>query len=288
MEKKDGIMKAHINPSLVKNIIGILVLLLLIKLLWFIIEVVWFPAKGVDHAEGKQAKPLYYRIKLTPNKSAAPKITKPKPAEGHIRDIKLLAVYHASDTTVVTVQYKGKAKVLAKGEAVNGFELEDAGSKFAIFGKNGKQYRVTLVSSKKGSATYTSIPSSSKEVKQDSGSGDTVDMDGVVDAGDHKIIDRSLIEHYTKDMKSIYKDIGIQEIKKGKKIDGFRVTFVKRGTPFAKLGLQKGDILKTINGQVLDSYNAAFEAYKNINDATNVTLTIQRGKKEMELEYEIN
>jgi general secretion pathway protein C len=281
-------MKAHINPSLVKNIIGILVLLLLIKLLWFVAEIVWFPVKGVDHAEGKKAKPLYYRIKLTPNKSAAPKITKPKPVnEGHIRDIKLLAVYHASDETVVTVLYKGKTKVLAKGEAVNGFQLEDAGSKFAIFSKNGKQYRVTLVSSKKGSSSYTNIPAS-KEVKQDSGSGEEVDMNGVVDAGDHKIIDRSLIKHYTKDMKSIYKDIGIQEIKKGKQIDGFRVTFVKRGTPFAKLGLQRGDILKSINGQTLDSYNAAFEAYKNINDATNVTLTIQRGKKEMELEYEIN
>ena len=281
-------MKAHIDPSFVKKAIAVSVLLLLIKLLWFVVEIVWLPAKGVDHAEGKRVKALYYRIRLTPNESAAPKITKFKPVkESHIRDIKLLAVYRASDETVVTVLYRGKAKVLAKGETVNGFQLEDAGSKFAIFTKNGKQYRVTLISSKQGAIKYKTIPAS-KEAKQDDRDGEEVDMDGVVDAGDHKIVDRSLIEHYTKDMKSIYKDIGIQEIRSGKQIDGFRVTYIKRGTPFSKLGLRRGDVLKSINGEALDSYNAAFEAYKNINDATSVTLTIERGKKEMELEYEIN
>jgi len=278
-------MKLTIDPSFVKRLIGVLFLLVLIKLLWFVAEVAWFSVKSVDHAEGKTAKPLYYRIKLTPNQSRAPKIKKRAPViKSSIRDIKLLAVYHASDATVVTVQYKGKTKVLARGEAVNGFVLEDAGSQFAIFTKDGKEYRVTLLSSKSGSPKYSTV-STPQEEKQET---QEVDMDGVVDAGDHKIIDRTLIEHYTKDMKSIYKDIGIQEIKKGKQIDGFRITFVKRGTPFAKLGLQRGDILKSINGQDLDSYNTAFEAYKNINDATNVTLVIQRGKKEMELEYEIN
>ena len=278
-------MKLTIDPSFVKRLIGVLFLLVLIKLLWFVAEVAWFSVKSVDHAEGKTAKPLYYRIKLTPNQSKVPKVKKAAPViKSNIRDIKLLAVYHASDATVVTILYKGKSKVLARGEAVNGFVLEDAGSQFAIFTKDGKEYRVTLASSKGGSPKYNMISSSKEEAAETQ----EIDMDGVVDAGDHKIVDRSLIEYYTKDMKSIYKDIGIQEIKKGKVIDGFRVTFVKRGTPFSKLGLQRGDILKSINGQELDSYNAAFEAYKNINDATNVTLVIQRGKKEMELEYEIN
>ncbi len=279
-------MKLAIDPSFVKRLMGILFLLVLIKLLWFVAEVAWFSVKSVDHVEGKTVKPLYYRVKLTPNQSRPPKIKKKVPViKSSIRDIKLLAVYHASDATVVTIEYKGKTKVLARGETVNGFILENAGSQFAIFTKDGKEYRVTLASSKGNSPKYSMIASSKKETSETP----EIDLDaGVVDAGDHKIIDRTLIEHYTKDMKSIYKDIGIQEIKKGKVIDGFRVTFVKRGTPFAKLGLQRGDILKSINGQELDSYNAAFEAYKNINDATNVTLVIQRGKKEMELEYEIN
>jgi general secretion pathway protein C len=52
--------------------------------------------------------------------------------------------------------------------------------------------------------------------------------------------------------------------------------------------MKAGDVLKAVNGQILDSYEAAFDTYKNINDAEGLTLTVQRGNKEMELEYEIN
>ena len=279
-------MRLNINPSFVKNAIAALFLLVLVKLLWFVVEIVWLPVQGIDHAEDRRVKPLYYRVKLTPNQSRVPKKVAPKPTaiKSSIKDIQLLAVYHSSDTTVVTINYKGKTKVLSRGEEIDGFVLEDAGSQYAIFNKNGKQYRVTLASAKNGAVKYNML-APSKEAPPPSSE---VVEDGVVDAGDHKIVDRILLEHYTKDMKRIYKEIGISEVKKGDKIDGFRVTFVKRGTPFAKLGLQRGDILKSINGQELESYNAAFEAYKNINKATNVTLVVQRGNKEMELEYEIN
>ena len=110
----------------------------------------------------------------------------------------------------------------------------------------------------------------------------------VVDAGDHKIIDKSLIDHYAANMDDIYKNIGIKEIKKGGKIEGFSISFVRKGSPFAKLGVKRGDVIKSINGQKIDSYNAAFGVYKNISNIDNLTLVIQRGKEEMELEYEVN
>ncbi len=75
----------------------------------------------------KGGKALYYRVKLSPNEAPAPTTTKPLQTAGSIKDIKLLAIYNASDVTVVTVEYKRKTKVLAKGEAINGFVLEGAG-----------------------------------------------------------------------------------------------------------------------------------------------------------------
>ena len=89
-------------------------------------------------------------------------------------------------------------------------------------------------------------------------------------------------------MDDIYKNIGIKEIKKGKDLEGFSISFIRKGSPFEKLGIQRGDIIKAINGQKIDSYNAAFEVYKNISNIDNLTLVIQRGKEEMELEYEVN
>ena len=62
----------------------------------------------------------------------------------------------------------------------------------------------------------------------------------------------------------------------------------KRNSDFSKLGLRRDDVIKSINGQEINSYNRAFETYKNIQNVENLTMVIKRGKEEMELEYEIN
>lgn len=277
-------MKHLFKPEVVKGLWSLLILLLVIKMAWFAVEVLWLPTIGVEHSEERGAKALYYRVKLSPNDAAAPTTTKkPVQTAGSIKDIKLLAIYNASDITVVTVEYKRATKVLAKGEEINGFVLEGAGSNYATFSKNAKTYQINLIVSTKGDESIKSAqPSSVSASSENKVEGE------VIDAGDHKIVDRSLLDHYAKNMDDIYKNIGIKEIKKGKDLEGFSISFIRKGSPFAKLGIQRGDVIKAINGQKIDSYNAAFEVYKNISNIDNLTLVIQRGKEEMELEYEVN
>lgn len=275
-------MKHLFKPEVAKGLWSVLILLLVIKMAWFAVELLWLPTTGVEHSEERGAKALYYRVKLSPSDAAAPTLTRPVQTAGSIKDIKLLAIYNASDVTVVTVEYKGKTKVLAKGEEINNFVLEGAGSNYATFSKNAKTYQVNLIVSRKGdesikSAQPSAAPSSENRVEGE-----------VVDAGDHKIVDRSLVDYYAKNMDDIYKNIGIREIKKGKDLEGFSISFIRKGSPFEKLGLQRGDVIKAVNGQKIDSYNAAFDVYKNISNIDNMTLVIQRGKEEMELEYEVN
>ncbi|HHD79222.1 MAG TPA: PDZ domain-containing protein [Epsilonproteobacteria bacterium] len=280
-------MKHLFKPEVFKGIFGILVLLLIIKILWFVVEVLWLPATGVDQVSQKGGKALYYRVKLTPNEAAAPVITTRKTpvkqASGSIKEIKLLAIYNASDATVVTVAYKSKTKVLSRGENINGFVLEGAGNNFATFSKKAKTYKVYLVKEKSsGTSSVKAVNATEAKTKNVALKGD------VTDAGDHKIIDRALLDHYATNMDDIYKNIGIAEVRDGKDLTGFRVTFVRKDSPFAKLGVQRDDVIKSMNGQEINSYNAAFGVYKNIQNIDNLTLVIQRGKEEMELEYEIN
>jgi len=274
-----------------QKLIVLFIVVVMIKALWVMVEVLWLPASGVDHLEEKGNRALYYRVKLTPNESPAPVIkikeTKFKPA-GSIKDIKLLAIYNASDTTVITIQYKSKTKVLSKGENINGFVLEGAGSDFARFSKHGKDYEIILEKIEKRAQNNSRVQSVSRRKPHSQKSVSGIPEGEVTDAGDHKIIDKSLFDHYAKNMDDIYKNIGIAEIKEGKNIKGFRISFIKRNSPFAKLGLQRNDIIKSVNGQAINSYNAAFGIYKNIQNVDNLTLVIERGKEEMELEYEIN
>lgn len=282
--RKDGTMKHLFKPQIFKGILALLVSLLIIKTLWFVVEVLWLPTTGVDHEGKKGGKALYYRVKLTPNEVAAPTIKPKAPIQksGSIKEIKLLALYHASDATVVTVEYKAKSKVLSRGEEVNGFVLEGAGSNFATFSKQSKTYKVMLIKGESSGNTGGSISPTGESPSSKKGKGE------VTDAGYDKVIDRALLDHYSKNMEDIYKNIGISEVKNGKDLEGFRITFVKKDSPFSKLGIKRDDVIKSINGQVIDSYSAAYGVYKNIQNMDNLTLVVKRGKEEMELEYEIN
>ncbi len=284
--RKDGIMKHLFKPEWIKNLLIFLTLFLFVKLFWVLIELIWLPTVDIDEAKKQDSTALYYRVKLTPSEASAPKKEiRSSNRGGSIKEISLLAIYHASDITVVTVEYKRKTHVLETGEEIIGFKLEGASNDFALFSKEGKSYQVDLLTKTSQSSTSSSRRPSRQKVETDNAS---QPVGEVRDAGDYKIIDRSLFDHYAENMDDIYKNIGITEVKKGKNLQGFKVTFVRRNSPFAKLGIKRNDVIKSINGQAITSYAAALEVYKNIQDAANLSVVIVRGKEEMELEYEIN
>jgi len=281
-------MKHLFSSELFKKILAFLVLLLIVKTIWFVVEVLWLSSQGINHEVQNSPKSLYYRVKLTPNQVVAP-VVKHTPApvrESNMKDIKLLALYSDSEVTIVTVENKGKTKVLSRGEDINGFVLKGGGLDYAIFSKNAKRYKVKLFAPKSSGNgnSITSVVSEPVVKRQE----ESEAIGEVTDLGDHKVIDRSLLEHYANNMDDIYKNIGITEVKNGKNLEGFRLTFVRKDSPFAKLGVRRDDVIKEINGQPITSYNAAFEVYKNIKNVENLSLKINRGKEEMELEYEIN
>jgi len=282
-------MKNLFKPEMLKWLISGLLFLLVLKLLWFIVQIIWLTAVDIDQKEDHGSKALYYRVKLTPNEAPAPqKQTAPveRKISGSIKDITLLAIYSDSEISVITVEYKHKTKVLASGDELNGFTFDGAESNFAMFSKNDKNYKVLLDKNDKGSSHKNSIKTVSSSVHPKRIEKKPVGE--VTNEGSVKIIDRSLLEHYADNMDDIYKNIGISEIKDGKDLKGFKINFVRRDSPFAKLGIRRNDIIKSINGQEIKSYNAAFDLYKNIKNVDELSLLIQRGKEEMELNYEIN
>jgi len=281
-------MKQLFSPQRLGGLILLVGVMVCVKVVWFGVAMVWLPRVGVDHLPEVESRALYYRVKLSPNTVAPPK-KQPKPRvkrvpQGTIKSLKLLALYHAFDTTVITVKYKGKSKVLSRGDEIAGFRLKGGGSNFALFSRGEQEYTLYIDKSKTAPITRHSTP---KHRVEKASSGMKVEGE-VIDAGDHKIVDKALVTHYAGNLKEVMKNIGIVEVREGTKLAGFRVSFIRRGSHFAKLGLQRGDIIRSVNGEVIQSYSAAMRVYKNINTMDSLSLTITRGKKEMELEYEVN
>jgi len=255
-----------------------------------VVALLWLPSQGTNYSEEKGKSALFYRIKLSPNKAPPPKVKQNKQrikkVLGNIKEIKLLAIYNASDTTVVTIEYKGKTQVLAKGDKVNGFMLEGAGEDYANFSKNTKMFKVVLALLRDTKGKIRHIRESGKAKSKEKPK--SAKIGEIIDAGDHKIVEKSLLTHFANNLDEVNKNIGIAEVKDKNGLKGFRISFIRKGSPFSQLGVKRGDIIKTINGQKIDSYNAAFAVYKNIGNIENLSMVIERRNEEMELEYEVN
>ncbi|NOZ90630.1 MAG: hypothetical protein GXO60_05010 [Epsilonproteobacteria bacterium] len=273
-------MKNISNSKIFTIFIYLLTIAVIAKLIWFIISLLFLPKNGIEHIETTKVKPLYYRIKLAnQSKKIKPTVIKTTPIVGTMRGIKLLALYNSKETLVVTVEKNNKTKVLSKGEDIDGFKLTSAGVDYAIFTKGNKEFKLMIDKSKIKTTNFVTPATSKKNQKQN-------DITNSED-GEQKIVSKKLLTSYTKNIDKVWKDIGVTEHKKNNLLDGFKVNFVRRGSDFEKLGLKRGDILKAVNGQELNSYNTAFSFYKDIDNIESLTLSIIRNNQDMELEYEI-
>lgn len=287
----DGIMKQIFNSNGFKYAILILSSMAIIKFIWVIVASNIFPSNTIEIDSPDEVKALYYRVSLAKQTNTIinkPKviITKPVQKQSSMKGIRLIGIYIDDENIIVTIEKLSKRVVLSKGEEFKGFKLISATKYHAIFSKGNREYKLEFIKNKETKTSdSTSIVKEVEDIPKVKSR--TQKKDDIIDDGYTKTIKRDFLNSYMKNPKDIWKDIGINEIKDGKSITGFRVRFVRKDSGFDKLGIKRGDIILGINGEKLTSHKSAFNAYKNIKTIENLTLTVKRNNQEMELEYEI-
>ena len=195
-----------------------------------------------------------------------------------LSNITLKAVYaiNQQKAWIIIANKADKTFILSVEEEYKGYKLIKVQSKYVIFEKESHEYKVEL---SKDKVNYSIEKKANNSPKEDS---------KIIVLDDKVSVQRAYLNSYINNFEKIWKDISIIEIKnKNGEIDGFKVTRVKANSTFAKLGLEKGDILKAINNIMLRSYNDAFSVYKKINKIKDLNILILRNGREMELNYEI-
>jgi len=284
MQQKDGTMKQIINSKHLSTFIFLLMIVVIVKIIWIAISLLFLPATGENYQEENRVKKLYYRVRLANSSNVITPVKTIKPINrskvNSMSGYKLLGLYNSEEKLVVTVEKSRKTTILSKGEKINGFELISAGANYALFKKSGKEFKLSLNIIKNTMPTASRITPKNTTPKTQK-SKTIVEQDGV------KIISRNLLTSYTKNIDKIWKDISIAQNQKNGKLNGFKINYVKKGSDFEKLGLKKGDVLMGVNAQPLNSLNAAMNFFKEINDIENLTLTVERNGKSEDIEYEI-
>lgn len=71
------------------------------------------------------------------------------------------------------------------------------------------------------------------------------------------------------------------------KTEGLIISRIGRNSVFAKLGLQNGDIIKTVDNRVIRSPEDAMALYENLKSGGRMTMKMIRRGKEQEINYDI-
>src|SRR5450755_1217712 len=123
------------------------------------------------------------------------------------------------------------------------------------------------------------------------GSGD--EMQAAVDAGVKKIddnhyeIDKALVDKVLANPMGVAKGARVVPAVKDGKPDGFKLYAIRPSSVYAKLGLQNGDTLQSINGFDLTSADKALEVYTKLREATSLQVSVTRRGKQEQLSYTI-
>lgn len=121
-------------------------------------------------------------------------------------------------------------------------------------------------------------------------SGETSDeTDGVREVTEGKYeVSRELFEKNINDLESISR-MGRALLHRGPdgEFDGYRLSAIRRGTLADQLGIKNGDIIHSVNGEPLNSVQAAMNAYNTMKTQTNFCFEISRRGSPTQLCYDV-
>lgn len=111
--------------------------------------------------------------------------------------------------------------------------------------------------------------------------------EGIRREGEGKfVIDQREVQNALTNIDRLYTEIRAVPNFAGGKVSGMKILSVKQGSIFDKLGLQRGDILKSINGLELD-VKRGFEIFGQLKDSSQLNVDLIRQGQNETFEYEI-
>lgn len=263
-------MNAFIEQGWLLTVLRVVVAVAVIKSLMIVVAL-FLPKTGVDtvpyepdsfYASYKPSKLFALAHAKTAQKQKAPVYKLDK--------LVLKGIFDDPSLPFIAVQDGKKVVLITKGETFKGYKLIEVHTDRAVFDKGGRHYELRFKAQKVSGKSY--ITNAAPEV---------------INEGEAVFVKRNEIRHYAKNFDEIWKNVKIKEIIKDKRLQGFRVEWVKKGSVFEKVGLRKDDIIVGANNKKFKSLSQVFKLYNNMEKIDSMKLTVIRDNQERELEYEI-
>jgi general secretion pathway protein C len=100
-------------------------------------------------------------------------------------------------------------------------------------------------------------------------------------------ISRGLVDKVLLDQAAMMRSARVVPHEVNGQVVGVKLYGIRRSSLLGKLGLQNGDMLKTINGYDMSRPDSALEAYSKLRSADNLTVALQRRGQNVNVSYHI-
>jgi len=225
----------------------------------------------VLHVEDKKSTNMYRFPKFF-----GENIIKKQPVKESVKvekfdSLKLKACYLEKNREFIIAIENGKTLFIDLNDEYKGAKLVEINNNSATFLKNGNEINLTLIESK---SIKTEVVKKT-DIK-------TKAQDGFVS------VKREEFKKYTQNITQALRDIRFQEIREDKKFAGLRLSFIRKGSLFDKMGFKKGDKIRSIDSKNLDSMMDLLPYYNSLNDITTLQIGFKRDNEIKEIIYEIN
>lgn len=100
-------------------------------------------------------------------------------------------------------------------------------------------------------------------------------------------IDRSLVTSLLANQAALMRTARVIPHEEGGRVVGVKLYGIRRSSLLGRLGIQNGDMLRTINGYDMTSPDSALEAYARLQSADRITINLARRGSDMSVDYQI-
>lgn len=189
-------------------------------------------------------------------------------------------IHGQREKSVATVQVKGKDIQAVMEEE----ELEGMAKIWEI-----TRYKVIFRNLRNRKLEYVEIKEESK-IKMGLSVGGKSAQKSVQAAQTNFSFKRNEINKYLENLPRVLQDAkAVPYVRPGSggEVSGFKLIAIKAGSIYEKLGLKRGDIIKGVNGESVDTPQKAMELYQALKSSDQIQLEITRGGSATTLNYSL-
>ncbi|MCL0086882.1 hypothetical protein M1N65_02315, partial [Thermodesulfovibrionales bacterium] len=207
--------------------------------------------------------------------------------KSNIKNYRLIGVI-LGDGGMALLRGDREAHIISKGEVFEGYKLASLSFNKAEFKRNGSKIILELPKQLTTTqATPNVLPAVSPR-RREAGQTAAADADmSPIPIGDRTTITRQEMLAQAKEINQLLTTVLISPHHEGGEFVGYRLSRLKDGSFLHQLGFRRGDIIKRVNGKVIDSPEEAMALFARLGDMTAISVDMLREGKKTSLFIEI-